>query len=149
MQSPHCFDSQHKKMTTLHTKHTTLNTIWHTNYTLQTRYMSQIFQHSESERKIDYIRAVDPKMDPVYRRVWAPFQSSKVSTIYAISRCTVRHFLHSRTQQCCLQPCTRDAQILHFIVNFSPLMTYCRYFNLRIVTLLRIFIILYLFLFFF
>ena len=44
---PQCFDSQHKKMTTLHTKHTTPNTIWHTNYTLQTRYMSQISQLSK------------------------------------------------------------------------------------------------------
>ena len=26
-QSPPCFNSQHKKTTTLHTKHTTLNTI--------------------------------------------------------------------------------------------------------------------------
>ena len=43
-QSPPCFDSQHKEMTTLHTKHTTLNTIQHTNYTLQTRCKSQISQ---------------------------------------------------------------------------------------------------------
>ena len=31
-----CSDSQHKKMTTLHTKHTTPNTTLHTNNTLQT-----------------------------------------------------------------------------------------------------------------
>ena len=42
--SPHCFDSQNKKTTTLHTKHTTPNTTSHTNYTLQTRIKTPIFQ---------------------------------------------------------------------------------------------------------
>lgn len=35
-------------------------------------YIQRATADGEPERKIDYIRAVDPKMDPVYRRVCAP-----------------------------------------------------------------------------
>ena len=49
-QSPHCFHPQHKEMTTLHTKHTTLNTITHYLYTPNTLYVTNL-----SPRKIRHL----------------------------------------------------------------------------------------------